>query len=622
MAWVDASYVDGSSGATPAHQVGDLIVVVATRWSTSAPTSVGSGFTDKGSFAGTYAMRIGWKVATATNDSTGTWGSATSLYVGIWRGPLGLGAVAALSASTTAQLPGITLQQPGSSLVATFATANAQAPTPAGCVSRWTDGNDRWADTNAAVSSWPAQSLSPQILAVSMELIPAAIPVSTTLAVSRDAAGPVSTTLAVSRSAEQYTVSTTLTVSRQSSTPVTTTLAVSRSAESFGTWRELVLTPQVLAAIAAPVRLLRSRAELVDQHGTPVAALVDGVPTLALPLAGATVEFRGEQPEQYSATMEWAHPWMVPTTPAHPLWGARSLFVRLWWEIYTAGSWLGFPVCTVAIGDTSATDNGTVSGSTKGRDVLSLLRGGYGAPLNVSGATIDVALRAIFERCAPTLAVRIAPTTTTVPASLVLGEQDPLSDVLELAAIGYPDGTVRSDREGVVECGPRPEPTSPLLDWQEGPDCPVSEMARVHGIEHMGNRITVSSTHADAVGLYVVVEDDDPSSPTYVGGPWGIHPLPSIETDKAVTEAALRSLGSMHLGRGLKPTEDVDVTIPQRPDLTYRHPVKLSRALVGVAGVHEVSSWSLVMPVSGEPPAQKKVTPAPMKVGMMRRYVR
>jgi hypothetical protein len=113
----------------------------------------------------------------------------------------------------------------------------------------------------------------------------------------------------------------------------------------------------------------------------------------------------------------------------------------------------------------------------------------------------------------------------------------------------------------------------------------------------------------------VVVEDDDPSSPTYVGGPWGVHPMPSIETDKAVTEAALRSLGLMQLGRGLKPTEDVDLTIPQRPDLTYRHPVKLSRGLVGVAGVHEVSSWSLVMPVNGEPPQ-------PMKVGMMRRYVR
>jgi hypothetical protein len=273
------------------------------------------------------------------------------------------------------------------------------------------------------------------------------------------------------------------------------------------------------------------------------------------------------------------------------------------------------PVCTVAVGNTSVDDKGTISGSVNGRDVLSLLRGGYGAPLNVSGMTISDALRAIFERCAPTLQIRIAPTTVTVPDTLTLREQDPLRDVLELAAIGYLDGTVRSDREGVVECGPRPEPTSPLLDWQEGEDCPVAEFHWEHGVEHMGNQVTVSSTHVDAVGLYVTVSDDDPSSPTYINGPMGKRPLPGVETDKATTVEGLTSLALMHLGKGLHPTEDVEVLIPQRPDLDYQHPVQLARAQLGVGSVYRVSSWPLTLPVNGEPPA-------PMRVGMMRRYVR
>lgn len=366
-----------------------------------------------------------------------------------------------------------------------------------------------------------------------------------------------------------------------------------------------------LAAVADPDRMISHRAELVDAAGVPLPVVVAGEAVWDLPLSGASVEFRGEQPEQYQGTLAFSAPWMIPTTSDHPLWGARNVFVRLWWRVWHAGDWLETVLCTLAIGNTSATDGGTISGTVRARDVLSLLRGGYGPPLNISGLTIDDALRSIFERCAPTLPVRIAPTDVVVPAATVLGERDPLADVLELAGIGYTDGTVRSDRRGVVECGPRPEPTAPMLDWQEGPDCPVSEMSWEHGIEHMGNRITAVSTHADAVGLYYTAEDDDPSSPTYVGGPMGARPLPSVDTDKATTVAALRSLALMHLGKGLHPTEDVEVTIPQRPDLRYEHPVQLARAQLGVASTYRVSSWSMTL--GGV---------EPMKVGMMRRTVR
>lgn len=620
MAWVDASYVGGSSGATPAHQVGDLIVVVATRWSTSAPTSVGSGFTDKGSFAGTYAMRIGWKVATATNDSTGTWGSATSLYVGIWRGPLGLGAVAALSSSTTAQLPGITLQQPGSSLVGTFATAaSAQAPTPAGCVSRWTDGNDRWADTNAAVSSWPAQSLSPQILAVSMELIPATTHVTgELLPVGASSGGHVTgELLPVGATAEILHVTGELVrIGAQASAHITGELvAVGATAESFGTWRELILTSAWLEAVDAPSRTLSARAELVDANGVPQPVIVgrEEARTM-LPVSGASIQYRGEQAESWQAEITFSDPWMIPRTPSHPLMGYQQYGVRLWWGVKVDGNILEMPVCTVALGNVTVNDDGTVSGNVRGRDVLSLARGGYGQPLNVGGLTCDEAIRAIFERVAPTLPLRIATTTVTLPADMILHEQDPAQDWTDIAAMGWPEGVVRSDREGVIVIGPRPDPTLEL-DWQEGPDCPVIDLSRQHGIEHMGNQITVSSTHVDAVGLYVTEQDDDPSSPTYVGGPMGIRPLPGIETDKATTEEGLRSLALMHLGRGLHPVEDVDLTVPQRPDLEYQQRVRVVRELSGVDSTYRVSSWSMVLPVSGG-------APAPMSVGMMARTVR
>ncbi len=615
--YVNAAYYEGASTTTPTHAVGDLLIVVAIRWGSTTPPSLPAGWMSVHTGTNTDARRVGYKVATATNDSTGTWTNANAMAMLAYRGLSSLASAAsAYSGSSAADYPALPLGGTRPVITLGISSGSGQMATPAGCTSRWADGYSRIADTATAVSSWPGtDGGSYAYMCVSMEAIESAMPVSTTLEVSRSAAGPVSTTLAVSRSAAQWTVSTSLAVSRQSSAPVSTSLAVSRSAETFGTWRELTVSAQWLQAVAAKGRTIESRAELVDANGVPQPITVAGVTSWDLPLSAASVEFRGEQPEQWSASMAFADPWMVPTTSAHPLWGARSMFVRLWWRVWAAGTWLEMPVCTVAVGNTAATDDGSISGTVRGRDVLSLLRGGYGAPLNISGATIDVALRAIFERCAPGLPVRIAPTSVLVPADTVLGEKDPLGDVLELAGVGYSDGTVRSDREGVVECGPRPEPTAPMLDWQEGPDCPVSELSWEHGIEHMGNIITAVSTHADAVGLYVTVQDDDPSSPTYVNGPMGKRPLPSIDTDKATTEAALRSLALMHLGKGLHPTEDVEVTVPQRPDLVYEHPVLLGRAQLGVASVYRVSSWSVNLPGNGE-------TPSPMRVGMMRRTVR
>lgn len=87
-----------------------------------------------------------------------------------------------------------------------------------------------------------------------------------------------------------------------------------------------------------------------------------------------------------------------------------------------------------------------------------------------------------------------------------------------------------------------------------------------------------------------------------------------METDKAVTETALRNIGRLHLGRGLKPTEDVRARVPQRPDLDYQRPVLLAREQAGIAGTYRVSSWGLTLPV-------RDTAPGEMEVGMMQRFL-
>ena len=729
MPFVNASYYSGTSTTTPTHQVGDLLIVVAVRWGSSTPPSLPSGWTSAHTGTNTDACRVGWKVASATNDSTGTWTNANALYIAVWRGYTAVGAASSnLSTANTAQTPGLTLTQAGSWVGTLGSPSSGQSGTPTGTVSRWTDGYSRWCDTDGPVSSWSAQTVTNQWLAVSLELIPAPTPVSTSLTVARDVEG--------------WTATTTLLVGRTAAGPVSTALRVARSVAA-------IEVPSFEEAVAAPVRLIRARAELVDPDGQPVEVQVGKAPPRSdLPLSGGRVSFSGQSAEQWSAVLSFADPWMVPRDPSHPLWGARDLLVRVWWGVRvlapveeprsalvdgflaeyfvgkdlagtpalvrreaeiahlwasaapasglpqdnfsvrwtgtlfaTAGEWVftlnsddgarlyvddvlvvdswvnrgpttdiarvtldrgqhtvrmeyyeatggaqaylswapavgggGIPerwderlLCTVAIGDSAGTDTGTISGTVRCRDVLSTARGGWGGPLDLGGLTVTEALRAIFGRVAPTLRVRIAETTITLPDVYEVGEEDPAATWTKVAAVA--GWLVRSARDGVVDGGPREAPGAPL-DWSEGVDCPVSELSWDHAIEHMGNRVTVRSTHPDAVGVFATVDDTDPSSPTWVG--YGVRPLPDIETDVAVTVEACQNIGRLALGKGTQPTEGVEVVVPQRPDLTYRRPVHLARAQAGIGGEYEVSAWDLDLPVTGEPAA-------PMPVRMMRK---
>lgn len=610
MLFVAADYVAGSSGTTPTHAVGDLLVVVARANDTTVP-SLPTGWTSVHTDAGGYGRRVGYKIATSTTDSTGTWTNAAHLYLGAWRGALNVGEVASTADTSSPYAASYPALTPGSasSWVATVAQGPA-ASVPTGFTSRFSGFGALWCDSAAAVESFAGFTDNNQISVV-MELVPNIVPVSTTLAVSRDVTVEASTTLAVSRTVEALTVSTTLAVSRQVSAAVDTTLPVSRFNDAF-TVPPNHAVPVVVPAIDRKVRTLDARAELVDATGTPVMVTVGTAnPRSDLPLAGAKVSFKGEVAEQWGAVATFTDPWMVPADADHPLWGARNYFVRFWWRILDDGVWTEHLVCTLAIGNSSGQDNGTISGTVNLRDVLSTARGGYGGPLDVGGMTVDQALRAIFERVAPTLPLQLDTTTVTLPTPYSLGENDPAKDWTEIA--GVAGWVVRTGRDGTVIGGPRPTPTA-ALDWSEGPDCPVSDLSWEHGIEHMGNQITVRSTHPDAVGIYATVQDDDPASPTWVGGPWGVHPLPSIDSDAVATVEAATNLARMHLGKGLRPVEDVAVVVPQRPDLEYRQVVHLARRQAGIGADYRISSWDLEMPVRGTPPA-------PMPVRMMQRTV-
>ena len=603
MQYVTGASLSAGGSSTPTHAVGDLIVLVLHAYSSiipSLPTGWTSVYTTSASGS---SIRVATKVAESTNDSMSAVSDVNNISCVVWRGADSVGEVAS---ERSGGYPALTCSE-ATSWVGTFGD---DIGTPSYATYRWSSGFREVGDTNGAVASVAAEG-SGAYRTVVFELVSGSSPVSTTLPVSADTTVEVATTLAVTAKSESLSVSTTLVVSAASFSAASSTLVVSAETDAFTVPPDWA-APVVIPAIDRKVRTLSARAELVDATGTPVTVTVGtDEPRSTLPLASASVSFKGEVAEQWAATLTFTDPWMIPTDSTHPLWGARNYYVRLLWRILDDGEWTEHLVCTVAIGNSGGQDTGAISGTVQCRDVLSTARGGYGGPLDVGGLTVDEALRAIFERVAPTLPLQVGTSTVTLPDVYELGEQDPAKDWTEIAALA--GWVVRTGRDGTVVAGPRPTPTV-ALDWSEGPDCPVTELSWDHGIEHMGNRITVRSSDPDYVGVYATVQDDDPASPTWVGGPWGVHPLPSIDSDAVTTVEAATNLARMHLGRGLRPVEDVSVTIPQRPDLEYRQVVHLARRQAGIGADYRISSWDLDMPVTGQPPA-------PMSVRMMQRTV-
>jgi hypothetical protein len=78
-----------NSCTVPAHNVGDYIIIFAFNDASTTVPTVPAGFTSLRTQAGTTcAMAVGFKVATATNDTSGTWTNATEVACSVYTGKM------------------------------------------------------------------------------------------------------------------------------------------------------------------------------------------------------------------------------------------------------------------------------------------------------------------------------------------------------------------------------------------------------------------------------------------------------------------------------------------------------------------------------------------------------
>lgn len=351
-------------------------------------------------------------------------------------------------------------------------------------------------------------------------------------------------------------------------------------------WREMVESDGWREAVESHERTVGFRAEMVDSSGVAVADL---------PVTAAGVSFDGDAAEQWAASLTVVGEEWVPRSPTDPLDPRSGLRCRLWWRLLVDGEWVEVPCGTYYLEDPRISDDGTGPVITvTGRDPLTVLRrAGYGSQvIAVGGMTVPAAISHVVTALSLSTAIRVdSSSSVTLPAVFELTGRDPLDDLTEIAA--QAGLIIRTDREGAIIAAPAPEPWAVRADWQEGPDCPVINLDVEIGTSEMVNSVTVVSTSPEVdPPVSATVEDDDPTSPTYVGGPWGRRGL-TIRTDAVATVEGAQGLARSTLEGRRRPTEAVEVEVPARPDLGFRDLISLARAASGVGGLYRVAGWTL-----------------------------
>lgn len=187
--YVGTAFAEATTFTMPTHQAGDLIIVQATRWSSTTVPTVPSGWSVLMSRnTSNRTMVLACKVAASSGETSGTWTNAEMLACGIWRDDVnylvpGAFGTAAQTGGTTMAFPVVdtvnTIRQRASSWVAGFAgvalnSINGQ-DAPTGMSNRGslagastgevaihdTDGNTSWSSAvNVTLSSATASQSS------------------------------------------------------------------------------------------------------------------------------------------------------------------------------------------------------------------------------------------------------------------------------------------------------------------------------------------------------------------------------------------------------------------------------------------------------------------------------
>lgn len=319
----------------------------------------------------------------------------------------------------------------------------------------------------------------------------------------------------------------------------------------------------------------------------------------------ATVGQDGSKTMSWSADFASTDPALVPRADADILSGLSRIRLRVWWRLLTDAGWEEHPVGTYVVERPTVRDDGLLRIAVPGLDVLELVaRGGYGPHVvQVGSATASAALALLFETAAPGIPVSIEPSTVTMPPAAELWDRSPDRDWTDIARMAGQE--VRTNRWGVVTVARPVESDVAVADWQEGEECVVTEIESTLDPSRVPRRVIVASSSPDVDPLVYGVWDNPDAAVQ------GLTLEVRIESPVATTVEACEAHARREGEATARPLQYVEVTVPQRGDLSVGDLVYLRRARAGVSGEYRIEAWSMTLRGPDQPPAPMTVRMAP-----------
>lgn len=185
------------------------------------------------------------------------------------------------------------------------------------------------------------------------------------------------------------------------------------------------------------------------------------------------------------------------------------------------------------------------------------------------GTRYDEAIMAIIQDRKPDTVFNFISTEHTTPQLIFGTEQgnDPWQDVSDLAqAIGC---ELFFDANGICTLRPVPDPTQgdPVWEFDDGMSPTVVAIDRVLNDQTTYNYIVVTgeTTSTDAP-VFAIAQDDNPSSPTYVDGDYGIKPYYWQSPEVLTVDQAQQAADAL-LRLSLGAADNTTVTVVPMPAL-------------------------------------------------------
>lgn len=169
ISFVGANSASATTVTVPTHQAGDLLLIYALRDQSGTAPSLPAGWTSlaTNNSANDLAVRVGYKIAASSSETSGIWTNANKVAISVYRntGSSPFGAIASniSTSSNTIPYPGITLNRTDNTSWVITLGATAQPillPNPTGTTlrTRLNTGSPNCgiliSDTAAPVSSW------------------------------------------------------------------------------------------------------------------------------------------------------------------------------------------------------------------------------------------------------------------------------------------------------------------------------------------------------------------------------------------------------------------------------------------------------------------------------------